>query len=292
MRFDVSHRTVYGYGQPVSLSHHLLRLTPRATPRQTCHRSGLAVTPSPDVSRTSSDYFGNATTYITVQEPHTSLSIQARSVVEVLPREAPEASKTLAWDQVRAALAKDTSRDGLDAIQFAFPSPWTGASDEVEAFARPSFVPGRPVLEAALDLTARIFKGFQYDPTATTVATPVDQVFALKRGVCQDFAHLEIACLRSLGLAARYVSGYLLTRPPEGQEKLIGADASHAWLSVYCPGQGWVDLDPTNNVLPNEEHITLAWGRDYGDVSPVNGAILGGGAHTVHVAVDVTPRAA
>jgi transglutaminase-like putative cysteine protease len=173
--------------------------------------------------------------------------------------------------------------------EFAFDSPYSIGNEDVLHYARQSFEPGRPILAAATDLTARIFRDFEYRGGVSDVSTPVRDVFAMRKGVCQDFAHLELACLRSLGLAARYVSGYLLTHPPEGKEKLVGSDASHAWLSVWAGNAGWTDLDPTNNLIPGIEHITVAWGRDYGDVSPINGFIVGGGSHQVAVAVDVRP---
>ncbi|HSO41736.1 MAG TPA: transglutaminase family protein [Rhodospirillales bacterium] len=289
MLYDVSHRTTYRYSVPVSISHHVLHLVPRQCTRQNTRRTMLAVTPTPTIHASSTDAFGNPLTFITLQDRHTELALHAKSVIEVFAPERPDPSATAPWDGLYDRLARDRSEAGLDALQYAFPSPRVPSSLDLEAYARAAFTPGRPLLEAALDLNARIFTEFAYDATATTVSTPVDEVFAKKRGVCQDFAHLEIACLRSLRLPARYVSGYLLTRPPEGRERLVGADASHAWLSVWVPEYGWVDLDPTNNLLVGEEHITIGWGRDYGDVSLVKGAIFGGGAHKIEVAVDVTP---
>jgi transglutaminase-like putative cysteine protease len=289
---EVSHRTRYRYEQPVSISHHVLHLAPRPCAHQVCHRTALSVSPTPAVSSSGIDYFGNPITFMTIQEQHTEIVIQTRSVIEVSAPAVPEPASTAPWDGVFERLQTDTSREGLATLQFAFDSPYTVAGGDAMAFAQQSFAPGRPILEAALDLTARIFHEFKYDGTATTVATPVDEVMKLRHGVCQDFAHLELACLRAIGVPARYVSGYLLTYPPEGQEKLVGADASHAWLSVWCPDAGWVDLDPTNNKIPTDEHITLAWGRDYGDVSPINGVIFGGGEHTIDVAVDVRPTGA
>jgi transglutaminase-like putative cysteine protease len=194
------------------------------------------------------------------------------------------------WESVRERLDDEAA---LRAYEFAFDSPHAIVDEAVYDYAGLSFVPGRPVLEATMDLTARIFREFEYRGGVSDVSTPVREVFAMRQGVCQDFAHLQIACLRSLGLAARYVSGYLLTHPPEGKEKLIGSDASHAWLSIWAGDAGWVDFDPTNNVIPGIEHITLGWGRDYGDVSPITGFIIGGGgAHQVSVAVDVSPLTA
>jgi transglutaminase-like putative cysteine protease len=224
-----------------------------------------------------------------VQQRHRALTVHARCVIEVMPFASPAPAATMAWDQATELLAVERAPELLDACQFTFDSPYTVAGPAALAYARSSFAPGRPLLEAALDLTRRIHADFVYDGTATEVATPVDQVLRERRGVCQDFAHLELACLRQLGLPARYVSGYLRTYPPPGGTPLVGADASHAWLAIWCPGHGWLDLDPTNGLLPGDEHVTLAWGRDYGDVSPINGVILGGGEHEVAVAVDVVP---
>ena len=189
--------------------------------------------------------------------------------------------------QIEAVRELLTTEGILHAYEFSFDSPYVAANDEVSEYAKVSFTPGRPILAAAMDLTSRIFHEFEYRGGVSDVSTPVREVFAMRKGVCQDFAHLQIACLRSLGLAARYVSGYLLTHPPEGKEKLVGSDASHAWLSVWSGSAGWIDFDPTNNLIPGVEHITIGWGRDYGDVSPINGFIVGGGAHQITVAVDV-----
>ena len=289
MIFDVSHRTTFTYSQSVSISHHLLHLSPRVCPRQVCRRHSLMIEPPPTIIKEATDYFGNPTTYLTIEEPHSELSIIARSSLEVMapPVCAPEA--TPAWDSVAEALNRPAERDLLYVYQFVFDSPFTRSGNGVAAYAEPSFPPGRPILEGAIDLMNRVHADFKYEGGVTDVHTPIDVILAQRRGVCQDFAHLLISSLRSLGLPARYVSGYLLTRPPEGQPRLVGADASHAWLSVWVPGTGWVDLDPTNNLLPGEQHITVAWGRDYGDVSPINGIVIGGGAHAVKVAVDIAP---
>jgi transglutaminase-like putative cysteine protease len=235
------------------------------------------------------DYFGNPASFFTVQEPHRQLTITAVHVIEVIPPAVPDPTATPPWETVRDLLARDRGPAAVEACQFVFDSPYVHASPELTAYAAVSFDPGRPLLQAVLDLTGRIHTEFRYDPRATTLATPLQEVFANRRGVCQDFAHLQIACLRSQGLAARYISGYLCTMAPPGRERLVGADASHAWLSVYCPGHGWIDIDPTNNVIPSDKHVLLAWGRDYDDVSPIKGVILGGGQHTVKVAVDVVP---
>ena len=289
MLFDVRHRTTYRYSQPVSISHHVLHLMPRRSDRQIVHASRLSVDPAPTVRSDATDYFGNQVAYLTLQDQHETLGIEACSRVEVVapPDHLPQ--RTTPWDQVFAQLESSASRAALDVLQFAFESPFTRATADLAAYARESFVPGRPILEAALDLTGRIFRDFRYESGTTSVSTPVEEVFRSRHGVCQDFAHLELACLRALALPARYVSGYLLTRPPPGQPRRIGADASHAWLSVWCAEAGWVDLDPTNDTIARDEHVTLAWGRDYGDISPINGVIFGGGEHTIDVAVDVIP---
>jgi len=291
MRYEVRHRTTYRYSQPVSISHHVLRLAPRRCAHQVLHESSIEVSPHPAVRSDALDYFGNPVTYLTIQEQHEQLTIEARSLIDVAAPSPREPSQTTPWDRIFRQLEGNPSPDGIATLQFAFDSPYTHATADLAAYARASFAPGRPVLEAAFDLTRRIHRDFRYDSTATDVSTPVDEVFRLRRGVCQDFAHLELGCLRALALPARYVSGYLLTRPPPGQQKLVGSDASHAWISVWCPEAGWVDLDPTNDTFARDEHVTLAWGRDYGDITPINGVIFGGGDHDVEVAVDVTPAA-
>jgi transglutaminase-like putative cysteine protease len=201
----------------------------------------------------------------------------------------PPPQACIPWEEAARLLRDDHSAAGLEAYQFRFESPRIRARREFAAYARQSFTQRRPLSEALLDLTARIHNDFRFDAKATTGRTPVEEVFRRRRGVCQDFAHIQIACLRSLNLAARYVSGYLRTYPPPGQQRLVGADASHAWVSAYCPGSGWLDVDPTNNLVPSDGHVTLAWGRDYGDVSPLRGLILGGGAHRLKVSVDMEP---
>ena len=287
VNYHITHTTTYQYLDPVSVSHHLLRLTPRALARQRCLRHELQIDPSPAVATDRVDYFGNPVRHFTVQEPHRKLTVQSVCEIELAPAPWPAAADTPAWETVR-----DLFRDGpqplaLEACEFAFDSPLIKVSAELAAYAAPSFPAHRPLLETVLDLTQRIHRDFAFDPQATTVSTPLDQVLGSRRGVCQDFAHLEIGCLRTMGLAARYVSGYLQTVPPPGQPRLAGADASHAWVAVACPPVGWIDADPTNNLLPSTTHVTLAWGRDYSDVSPIRGVIVGGGAHSLKVSVDV-----
>jgi transglutaminase-like putative cysteine protease len=287
MQYRVTHTTTYDYTAPVSLCQNLAHLTPRSAPGQTCQETSLAIDPAPAVRVAQIDYFGNPATFFAVQEPHRQLTLTAQHLMEVgSPREV-DPSATPAWETVRDLLRVDRSPDILAAAEFVYDSRYVHTAPEFREYARESFVDGRPMLEAALDLTTRIHNEFEYDPRATTVATALEEVFAQRHGVCQDFAHLQIACLRSLGLAARYVSGYLSTVPAPGAEAVVGADATHAWLSIFCPGAGWIDLDPTNDQIPGVGHILLAWGRDYDDVSPVKGVVLGGGQHAVHVAVQV-----
>jgi transglutaminase-like putative cysteine protease len=287
MHYRVSHTTTYTYSEPVTLCHNLAHLMPRNSPRQTCLKSQLIVSPVSEVTLPQQDYFGNKATFFAIQKPHQKLNIQALHETEVLPFAAPDSPTTPIWDETVRRLEITRDSESLDAYQFTFDSPLCQASTALADYARSSFPPRRPLLAAVSDLTSRIHADFQYDPRATTVATPLAEVLAGRRGVCQDFAHLAIGCLRSLGLAARYVSGYLMTTPPADGERLVGGDASHAWLSVYCPGCGWIDVDPTNDQVVSDQHITLAWGRDYGDVTPIKGVILGGRQHTVTVAVDV-----
>ena len=287
MTYNIVHRTLYEYAAPVSVSHHVARLEPRATNAQTCESFSLKVFPEPALRKTRHDYFGNQLFFFTIQESHSKLEIITHSRVAVRGPQAgtPETSRT--GEEVARLFRDPVSPEVVEPYQFVFDSPQIRVSLELADYARQSFGPATPLLAGARDLTRRIFNDFRFDTKATTVATPLEEVWEKRRGVCQDFAHLGIACLRSLGLPARYVSGYLRTRPPQGQPRLVGVDASHAWFSIYCPGTGWVDFDPTNNCQPGEEHITVAYGRDFGDVSPVAGILTGGGKHDVRVSVDV-----
>jgi transglutaminase-like putative cysteine protease len=289
MIYRVVHVTEYSYTDPVATSHHLLHLAPRDTERQVCRSEQLSVTPAPTSQNERLDHFGNRTTYFEVQEPHRQLTVESRRDVELLPLPAPPAEGGPAWETVRDLVRQPNNAALLEACEMTYSSPFVKISDDVRAFAAPSFPPGRPLLDAVADLTHRIHEDLAYDQAATNVSTPVDEVLRLRRGVCQDFTHLEIACLRALGLPARYVSGYLVTVPVPGKTKLVGADASHAWLAVYCPDVGWVPADPTNDVVPDQRHITVAWGRDFGDVTPMRGVIVGGSRHDLRVSVDVAP---
>jgi transglutaminase-like putative cysteine protease len=249
----------------------------------------LLITPAPANVSEHLDYFGNSVTSFTIREPHNELNIEARSRVAMDDHSTAWPELSPPWEDVARSLSSDLSAEGLDAYQFVFESPRVRPAAEFAEYAAESFLPARPLAEALLDLTARIHEDFRFDAKATNVRTSPEEVLRDRRGVCQDFAHVQVACLRSLGLPARYVSGYLRTYPPPGGTRLVGADVSHAWVSAYCPGAGWLDVDPTNNLIPFQSHVTLSWGRDYGDVSPVRGVILGGRDHKVDVGVDMEP---
>ena len=289
MTYNITHRTLYEYAAPVTVSQHVARLEPGSSSLQECERFNLKIFPEPALRKEHSDYFGNRLCFFAIQEVHTQLEVITHSRVTVRPGKNRDAENSLSSEAVTSLFRDPVSPEVIEPYQFIFDSPQVRASLELADYARESFGRDTPLIEGAKDLSRRIFTDFKYDVKATTVATPLEEVLEKRRGVCQDFAHLGIAFLRSLGLPARYVSGYLRTRPPEGKPRLVGVDASHAWFSVFCPGTGWVDFDPTNNVQPGEEHITVALGRDFGDVSPVAGIVTGGGKHTVKVSVDVEP---
>lgn len=248
----------------------------------------IQVSPKPATRSERIDYFGNCQTIFTVQESHKVLIVESRSEV-VVSKPPPWPDNSPGWEEVARHLRENHSEEGLNAYQFVFESPRIRPSAIFRAYAAQSFTPGRSITDGLLDLTHRIHVDFRFDSKATNVGTPCEEAFRKRRGVCQDFAHVQIACLRSLNLPARYVSGYLRTYPPPGRPRLVGADASHAWVSVYCPGAGWLDVDPTNDMIPSASHVTLGWGRDYGDVSPLRGLILGSRDHTLKVAVDMLP---
>ena len=289
VRYSVEHVTRYAHQAEVSTSMHVAYLHPRTLPYQQVLDHALAVTPASVNHHARTDYFGNTSESFSVVTPYTELSVTGRCRVEMTPRPMPDADASVDWASVREAFLFRPGVGDIGVAEFCYPSPYVAISPELASYAAASFPPGRTIVDGAIDLMRRIHREFQFDPAATSVATPVSRVLSTRRGVCQDFAHLQIGCLRALGLPARYVSGYLVTDPPAGQPRLIGADASHAWLAVYCPRIGWVDLDPTNDVVPDDRHITLAWGRDYGDVSPLRGVVLGGGEQVLHVGVSVIP---
>jgi transglutaminase-like putative cysteine protease len=287
MRYAVTHRTSYGYRSDVSVSHHIAHLRPRTLPWQEVTDFAIYVEPEPTVTTERVDFYGNTATYLSISAAHERLFVTSRSRVLVTAPVLPVAALTPPWEVVRKRCAADVLTPDSALGEFRFDSPHITRKAAFADYAAASFSPNRPLLEGVADFTARIYRDFKFDSRATTIATPLDDVFSGRRGVCQDFAHLAIAGLRSLGLPARYVSGYLETQPPPGKARLVGADASHAWFSVWCPDYGWIDADPTNNVFLSDRHITVAWGRDFSDVSPLRGVVVGGGGHGLRVGVDV-----
>ena len=307
MKYRITHTTLYHYSQPVGLCQNEARLQPRDFWRQHCESSHFEISPEPVDFQERIDYFGNHVSYFAIQQAHTQLRVTAISEVTIFSEQYTfDLFNQLSWEQARSLLQETPLQlasqnqlsqsqsqmqnhymDILDARQYVIDSPMIKTSAELGSYAQASFLPNRPLVEVVRDLMQRIYKDFIYDPSFTTIATPLSDVLKFRRGVCQDFAHLAIACLRAHGIAARYVSGYVETRPEPGKPRIVGADASHAWFSVYIPGIGWLDFDPTNNTIPLDQHITLAWGRDYADVTPLKGIAFGGGQHTLSVSVDV-----
>ncbi len=291
MLYRIRHRTCYRYDVPANLCHNEARLRPLDLPGQRCLSWKLKIDPEPEFHRSRRDSFGNHIDYFSIQRPHPELTITAESEVEVLSHGQLSLEAGGPWERMKQVLLTSKDAASLDARAFTLPSPQIPVLPVLADFARPDFPEGRCILEAVAAFNSRIHRDFKFDPDFTTVATPVVEVLENRRGVCQDFAQLMIASLRSLGLPARYVSGYLETLPPPGKPKMIGADASHAWISVFIPGQGWIDFDPTNNLRPAERHITVATGRDFRDVSPLRGVTVGGANHHLKVSVDVSPIA-
>ncbi|MGR8942475.1 MAG: transglutaminase family protein [Gammaproteobacteria bacterium] len=298
MRYRISHSTRYQYSQSVGLCQNEARLRPRNYWRQHCDSCHFDINPAPVDFRERFDYFGNRAVYFAVQQPHSHMMVTATSEVTVFPNQSIlDLIDPVSWEQVDSLL-KETPWQGQSQNQdqineivgvkpYTLDSPMVTVTPELAKYAKSSFQPNRPLVEVVHDLMRRIYSDFTYDPAFTTIATPLSDVLNFRRGVCQDFAHLAIGCLRAYGIAARYVSGYVETVSEPGQPRLVGADASHAWFSIYIPGIGWMDFDPTNNTVPFCQHITLAWGRDYADVTPLKGIAFGGGQHTLSVSVDV-----
>lgn len=307
MKYRITHTTLYHYSQSVGLCQNEAKLQPRNFWRQHCHSSHFDIKPTPMDLRERVDFFGNRVVYFSTQQPHTQLIVTAISEVTIFPRQNNlDLFNQMTWEQVRNLLQgtplqgqsqsqqiqtqlqnQDNNLEILDARQYLLDSPMITITPELAEYAASSFQPNRALVDVVHNLMGRIYKDFIYDPTFTTIATPLSEVLSFRRGVCQDFAHLAIACLRAYGIAARYISGYVETLPEPGKPRLVGADASHAWFSVYIPGMGWLDFDPTNNTVPLDQHITLAWGRDYADVTPLKGIAFGGGQHTLSVSVDL-----
>ncbi len=288
MRYRVTHTTTYRYQQTVGLSYNEVRMQPRPCPNQLLLSSNLQIRPLPCDYRTRTDFFGNQVAWFSIREPHQEFVVTASSEVQIFPQPVQlDFSHGMSWEAVKEALWNDRSEPMLEARQYALDSPFISADADLAGYAQASFTPGIALIEAIHDLMQRIHRDFTFDPEFTNLATPLATVLQHRRGVCQDFAHLAIGCVRSQGLAARYVSGYIETLPPPGKKKLVGADASHAWFSVYLPDLGWMDFDPTNNQIPGDRHIIVAWGRDYSDVTPLKGVIFGGQNHELKVAVEV-----
>jgi transglutaminase-like putative cysteine protease len=290
MLYSVQHTTWYEYTEPVPYCHNLVHLAPRDTRRQSCHEHQLLVEPTPSITSRRSDYFGNAIDYFAVRGALMGLKVTAQSKVEVARAAELDHAASPAWEELVGSRRAAYDRESLEILQFTFPSPRIRLFSDMQRYAAASFPAKRPILAAIRDLTSRIHADFTFDSRATTVNTPLDELLQLRRGVCQDFAHLAVGCARAMGLATRYVSGYLCTEPPPGTPRLVGADASHAWASVYCGADlGWIDIDPTNDVFVSDSHISIGWGRDYGDICPIQGVFVGGGDHTMGVSVDVVP---
>jgi transglutaminase-like putative cysteine protease len=293
MLLRVTHETTYNYAPAVLLAQHVAYLKPAQTTHQRLLHHTLSLTPTPTQVREACDVWGNVRTHLSLQGAHEQLQIVAHSLVQTHSQPAP--THSIRWDAARERMRYHREAAWDPASEFTFASPYVPRHEDFVAYALPSFAQDRSLREAARDLTSRIHRDFAYQPDATDVGTPALQALALRQGVCQDFAHVMLGCLRSLGLPARYVSGYLLTEPPPGEPRLVGSDASHAWVSVYLPPQEpgrpgvWTDLDPTNDRAAGEDYVTLAVGRDYGDVSPVRGVIHGGASHRLRVAVTVAP---
>ena len=268
MEYLVSHRTTYRYLQDVSHSWHLAHLQPRATPLQAVHDSSISLSLEPASRVAREDYFQNPCEWFSIDQPHTHLEVLAQSRVTVQPAPQRASRDSLPWEEVQLKLENPLEEEERDAVQYLFDSPMTKFHSDIAAYGIVSFPPSRPVLAGAIELMNRIHQDFRYDTTVTDVTTPVDRVFEIRAGVCQDLAHVGIAAMRAVGLPARYVSGYLLTDPPEGQPRLLGVDASHAWVAAYSPNHGWVEFDPTNDTLADRRYITLATGADFADVVP------------------------
>ncbi len=288
MEYEISHRTRYSYEHPVSTSYQLLHLTPRQFNKQRVVSTQLTVDPSPISLLQRIDYFGNTVTDVVIRDSHNVFAITSQARIDVRADEEILLDLSPPWEQVAEMVRLATKADAWDAGRFCYPSPQISLQ-QARAYADPLLTAGKPFLRLAMELTESIYNEFDYQGGVTDAYTPVPDVLQARTGVCQDFAHVGIACLRAFGLPARYVSGYLLTQSTNGQPRLTGADASHAWFSVWCPEFGWVDFDPTNNMRAQNEHITLGWGRDFSDVSPTRGFIHGGGKQTLEVAVDVLP---
>ena len=288
MRYLLTHKTQYIYHQSVNICYNEAWLVPRVLPYQRCLSHKIIITPQPTSEAVYEDFFGNQFKYFAIQEPHNQMTVTAITDVEVnRPNPYLWLNDTMTWEEACMQIHQSLQPAYLEARQFTAEAGIVQFAPEVVQYARSSFAPKRPLVQVANDLMERIFSDFKFTAGFTTISTPLAVVLKEKKGVCQDFAHLMIACLRCMGMAARYVSGYIETIPPEGQKKLVGADASHAWCAVFIPNLGWLDFDPTNNQIVHNQYVTTAWGRDYSDVPPLKGVVLGSGTQELKVAVDM-----
>ena len=288
MKYRIKHTTRYRYEAPVSMCFNEARMSPLNSMHQPCAKNRFVIHPIPDSMHKRFDYFGNNVTSFDILQPHRELSVTVHSEVQVIDHSQQSLfTGSRSWEQVRDSVRSSSDPEVIPQREYLLPSPLIPIMSELQAYAQVSFTEGRDIMEAVRELTERIFKEFKYDPSFTSISTPLETVLEHRRGVCQDFAHLAIACVRSMGVPAAYISGYLETLPPPGQEKLEGADASHAWFAVYMLEDGWMQFDPTNNQMPNDQYITLAFGRDFADVTPLKGVIYGGDEHELDVFVDV-----
>lgn len=287
MLYSVEHTTKYQYHEQVSLCHNIAALAPRNTDKQICRAFNIIISPLPEVLEEHVDFFGNRLYYFVIEQEHEELTVTVRSQVEKInANESQPLYPNQSWESVRDMLLASTG-EFMEEKQFTHPTEITATTPEIKRYAEKSFTAGKPLFEAAYDLIKRIYTDFKFTPGFTTISTPLSVVMKEKKGVCQDFAHLAISCIHSMGLPARYVSGYLETLAPAGKEKLAGVDASHAWISVFIPEMGWVDFDPTNNQLATEQYITIGWGRYYFDIIPLKGVIISSSSHELTVSVDV-----
>lgn len=296
IHYKINHTTRFVYPIPVSVCHNILCLTPRPDPRLTITQTSLQIKPKPTIVTQRTDAFGNLVHAFSIEEPHSQLTVHAEADLTVHPPTIPAKMPSPPWEQVAAEIADQSDPAWIDALPFLFDSPLVARNQQAYEFVTRAFTPGRPIREAALALNTLVHSEFTYSPGKTHVGTTSTEALSNRFGVCQDFSHAMIAAMRSIGLSARYVSGYLRTIPPKGKPRLIGADQSHAWVSVYTGateigGGGWLDLDPTNSIACNTDHIPIAVGRDYNDVAPIRGAFLGGGESQLFVSVDVAPQA-
>ncbi|MBS7539551.1 transglutaminase family protein [Ancylobacter lacus] len=290
MKYDIHQTTAYGYAYPVPVARHVVRMVPVDRPRQRVVASRFTVEPEPVEWTESFDFFGNRVAHIRIESAHTSFTVRTQARVEVDPADLPDPEATPAWEAIRQSVAESLDLGPDSPVHHIFPSPLVRICEEITVWTAESFPAGRAVLDGAVDLMERLHREFTYDSKATEVTTPPEEAFAMRRGVCQDFAHIMIAGLRGLGLPAAYVSGFLRTEPPPGKERLQGADATHAWLAIWCGTQsGWQGLDPTNALRVSTDHVVLALGRDYSDVAPVGGVLVGSGRQKLRVEVDVVP---